>query len=141
MDHKLQAAYQYIDRHREAMTELWKNIVSIESPSADTEAVGRIASHLDTYCDTMGMQRQIYTYDHAGPTFTAQTPPGHLKPIALLGHMDTVHPVGSFGPEPFRTEGDTVFGPGVLDCKGGSLRPLMRSALYSISDTTTAKSN
>lgn len=119
MNKKLQTAFDYIDRHRESMTELWRNIVSIESPSSDIEAVSQIASHLDTYCDAMGMQRQIHTFNHAGPTFTAQTYPGKLKPIALLGHMDTVHSVGSFGPEPFRIEGDTVFGPGVLDCKGG----------------------
>ena len=33
--------------------ELLKNLVSIETPSADREANERIAAHLDTYCDTV----------------------------------------------------------------------------------------
>jgi glutamate carboxypeptidase len=123
----MQAALSYIDRHREDMVQLWRNIVSMESPSADVEAVRRIASHLDTYCDAMGMQRKVYAFEHAGSTFTAQTDPGRWKPVALLGHMDTVHPVGSFGEEPFRIDGDTVYGPGTLDCKGGVV-----AAIYAI---------
>ena len=45
----LQTAYDYIDHNQQAMISLWKNIVSIESPSSDQQAVGRIAAHLDTY--------------------------------------------------------------------------------------------
>jgi len=37
--------------------------------------------------------------------------------IALVGHLDTVFPVGSF--ETVRREGDILRGPGVLDMKGG----------------------
>ena len=38
----------------------------------------------------------------------AWTDPGSSKPVALIGHMDTVHPVGSFGSNPFLIDGDTV---------------------------------
>ena len=40
-------------------------------------------------------------------------------PIALSGHMDTVHPIGLFGYPPSHREGDKLFGPGAMDCKGG----------------------
>lgn len=41
--------------------------------------------------------------------------------ILILGHLDTVHPVGSVdGPMPIRIEGDRLFGPGVMDMKGGN---------------------
>lgn len=127
MNRLLQTAFDYIDSHQDAMVSLWKNIVSIESPSADRQAVGRIAAHLDTYCDAMGMNRKMCSFEKAGPTFMAWTGPAKCKPIALIGHMDTVHPVGSFGPEPFLVNGDIVTGPGVLDCKGGVV-----AAIYAI---------
>lgn len=47
--------------------------------------------------------------------------PQEKKPILLLGHMDTVHAVGKFGPEPFLVKDDRVYGPGVYDMKGGDV--------------------
>jgi glutamate carboxypeptidase len=41
------------------------------------------------------------------------------KPIALVGHLDTVFPPGTF--EGYRREGELARGPGVLDMKGGLL--------------------
>ena len=41
--------------------------------------------------------------------------------IALLGHPDTVFPVGTAALRPFRRDGDRCFGPGVADMKGGVL--------------------
>ena len=39
--------------------------------------------------------------------------------VALLGHTDTVFPVGTVAARPFRREGMRCFGPGVADMKGG----------------------
>ena len=76
---------------------------------------------IDTYCDALGMEREIHHFEKAGPTFAAWTRPQEKKPILLLGHMDTVHAVGKFGPEPFLVKDDRVYGPGVYDMKGGDV--------------------
>ncbi len=47
--------------------------------------------------------------------------------VLLLGHMDTVYPVGIAAARPVRIEGDIVYGPGVCDMKGCIL-----SAIYAI---------
>ena len=60
--------------------ELLKNLVSIETPSADREANERIAAHLDTYCDALGMEREIHHFEKAGPTFAAWTRAQEKKP-------------------------------------------------------------
>jgi glutamate carboxypeptidase len=39
--------------------------------------------------------------------------------VALLGHTDTVFPLGTAAQRPFRRDGDRCFGPGVADMKGG----------------------
>lgn len=127
MDTRIQKAFDYLDKHQNGMMDLWKNLVSMESPSADKAANERIAAHLDTYCDALGMEREIYCFERSGPVLAAWTLPQEKKPILLLGHMDTVHPVGKLGPDPFILDSDRVYGPGVYDMKGGDV-----IALYAI---------
>jgi glutamate carboxypeptidase len=41
--------------------------------------------------------------------------------ILVLGHLDTVHPVGTLAALPWRIEGGRAYGPGILDMKGGNV--------------------
>ena len=68
MDKRTEQAFAYLEKNEHSMMELLKNLVSIETPSADREANERIAAHLDTYCDALGMERQIHHFEKAGPT-------------------------------------------------------------------------
>jgi glutamate carboxypeptidase len=62
---------------------------------------------------------------------------GHtVKPgILIMGHLDTVHPVGTLSALPWRREGERCYGPGIFDMKGGNylaleaLRMLQRQGL------------
>jgi len=56
---------------------------------------------------------------------------GGESPVALLGHLDTVFPPGSF--VGCRREGDLAHGPGVLDMKGGLI--VVAFALRAIAET------
>ncbi len=114
-----QHAMAYLDGKQAEMFQLLKNIVEIETPSSDKNAINRLASHIDTYCDAMGLACRKEHYPDAGDSLTARTRgEGKQRPVALLGHMDTVHPAGSWS-EVFRCDGDHLYGPGVFDCKGG----------------------
>jgi glutamate carboxypeptidase len=53
------------------------------------------------------------------------------RPIALIGHLDTVFPPGTF--EGFRRDGDLARGPGVLDMKGGLV--VVAYALRAVAET------
>lgn len=46
------------------------------------------------------------------------------RPILLLGHLDTVWPMGTLAGMPWREEGGRLFGPGVLDMKAGVVMAL-----------------
>ena len=98
---QLEQALAYLDQCREEMLFLWETLVRMESPSADPEAIDRLASHLDTYCRALGMETEKFRPEGAGTCLAAATPARALPPILLLGHMDTVHPVGSFPGGPF----------------------------------------
>jgi len=41
--------------------------------------------------------------------------------LLLMGHMDTVHPVGTLAALPWRRDGNRAYGPGIYDMKGGNL--------------------
>lgn len=42
-----------------------------------------------------------------------------LEPVVILGHLDTVHPVGTLARQPFRVVEGRVEGPGTYDMKAG----------------------
>ncbi len=43
------------------------------------------------------------------------------KGVLVIGHVDTVHPVGTLAALPWRREGERVYGPGIQDMKSGIL--------------------
>jgi glutamate carboxypeptidase len=47
-------------------------------------------------------------------------PNGSAPGILILGHMDTVHPVGTLSDLAWRQDGARCYGPGILDMKGGN---------------------
>jgi glutamate carboxypeptidase len=49
----------------------------------------------------------------------ARSPQDSDKPIMLLGHLDTVWPLGTLRTMPWRERDGRIFGPGVLDMKAG----------------------
>lgn len=52
---------------------------------------------------------------HAGDADADADTPG----ILVMGHLDTVHPVGTLARLPWRREDGRCYGPGILDMKGG----------------------
>jgi glutamate carboxypeptidase len=55
---------------------------------------------------------------HFGPSRSLQ------KPVLLLGHLDTVWPIGTLAQMPWRVADDRYWGPGVLDMKAGVVMAL-----------------
>jgi glutamate carboxypeptidase len=55
--------------------------------------------------------------------------------ILVLGHLDTVHPIGTLDKLPFRRDGAICYGPGIVDMKGGNylaleaIRQLQRAGI------------
>lgn len=99
-------------------------LVTMESPSGDTELLGAIGSVIASRLIELGADVETVPSavgDHLradlGPVSGIQSvePGGHLL---LVGHMDTVWPVGTLERRPFRVEGDSAHGPGTVDMKG-----------------------
>ncbi|SDN97175.1 glutamate carboxypeptidase [Methylobacterium phyllostachyos] len=98
--------------------------VECESPTYDAAAVNRmmgvaardlvlLGARVETIPGRMGLSDCV----RARFAHPRRDEPG----ILILGHLDTVHPVGTLGALPWRIEGERAYGPGILDMKGGNV--------------------
>ncbi len=97
--------------------------VECESPTFDTAAVNRMmdlasralvlaGARIERIAGRMGFG------DCVRATFPHDTP--NVPGILVMGHFDTVHPIGTLEKLPFRREGNKAWGPGIQDMKGGN---------------------
>jgi len=95
--------------------------VEIETPSHDGKAVNRLVDLVESQVKALGMTTdRTPGRDGFGDTLKARSPWGGKGPgILVLAHLDTVHPMGTLGDYPFKSEDDVARGPGIYDMKGG----------------------
>lgn len=96
--------------------------VEIETPTDAPDEVNRLVTLVaDGYRDLPATLTRIKGHGGFGDHLVARSSWGQDKPgILVLSHLDTVHPKGFIERLPFRIEGDSAFGPGIYDMKGGS---------------------
>ena len=108
-------------REAVAAVETIRELAMIESGSNDAEGLAAIADILDARLVALGFRTERHT---SAVDVGADSVVGTLKGtgtqrIMLMAHMDTVFERGILESMPVRLGGDKLFGPGVLDAKGG----------------------
>ena len=96
--------------------------VEIETPTDAPAQVNRLATLVaNLYRDLPASVERIPGKDGCGDHLVTRSSWGQDAPgILILSHLDTVHPMGFIERLPFRIEGDSAFGPGIYDMKGGA---------------------
>ena len=124
-----QQVFDKIDELSSKYLQVWKEVCDIESPTSCKEGVDAASAYMVRIAEQYGWSveynHQPFSGDCVCITVNPDSPD---RPVALSGHMDTVHPLGSFGPTPTRVEGDKIYGPGVEDCKGGVVAAFLAAA-------------
>jgi glutamate carboxypeptidase len=112
--------------------------VECESPTFDALAVNRMMALAARDLAKLGARIEMIPGRMGlGDCVRASFPhPRRDTPgILIMGHMDTVHPVGTLAQLPWRRDGERCFGPGIVDMKGGNylaveaVRQLMRAGI------------
>lgn len=112
--------YQTIDELFDKYVAFWAEICTIESPTDDKNGVDAVGQYAANAARALGWQAETFAQPVSGDVVCITlNPEAPGEAMALSAHMDTVHPRGLFGDPPVRLEGDKIFGPGVIDCKGG----------------------
>lgn len=88
-----------------------------ESPTGDTAALNGFLSTLEGSYATVGGRSHRVTSD-VGDHLVVEWGHGD-RPLCLVGHHDTVWPVGTLAGMPYVDDGSVIRGPGVFDIKGG----------------------
>jgi glutamate carboxypeptidase len=97
--------------------------IECESPTYDAAAVNRMMDLAARDLALMGARiERIPGRMGFGDCVRARFPhPKEDEPgVLVMGHMDTVHPVGTLAALPFGRDGERCYGPAICDMKGGN---------------------
>ena len=104
---------------QQAMIGRLAELVRLESPSRDKPALDALATLLAGRLRDAGAAVEIVPNLHGGDHLIGRFPgPAEQRPALVLGHFDTVWPIGTLERMPFRVdETGRAHGPGVFDMK------------------------
>lgn len=122
---------QYFVERNESLVQTIREFVEIESPSDNKQAGDRLAAVLAGRFESLGGRARIHRTEEYADNLQIDFPGRDgLKPVLLLGHFDTVYPMGTLANMPCRIVDGSLHGPGVLDMKSGIA--LMMSAIEAL---------
>lgn len=118
---KDEALYAAAQREQAATLETLKVLAGIESGSGDAAGLAKIADVLDDRLRGLGFATDRHkSQANVGADSVVGTKTGTgTQKILLMAHMDTVFERGSLATMPVRQDGNRLYGPGVVDAKGG----------------------
>jgi glutamate carboxypeptidase len=106
-----------------SLLKLVQSLVKAESPSSDKAAVDACVALAATHAKALGgrvkVHRQRAFGDLLEARFGRKSSTGPARRILLLGHLDTVWPLGTLKTMPCRLGDGCLWGPGTLDMKAG----------------------
>jgi glutamate carboxypeptidase len=118
---------QYVQDRLPRYLEELSDLCAIDSGTYNKAGIDMVALSLAKRMRSLGMEVSLCEQDRWGNDLYAILPGEGPGKVTLLGHIDTVYPVGTAAARPVQVQGHKVLGPGVYDMKGCIL-----SAIYAI---------
>jgi glutamate carboxypeptidase len=115
-----QERLRYFEAEQEALLRTIREFVEIESPSDNKPVLDRMGRFLAERFEAFGGRPRVHPADDYGNNLQIDFPGrDKVKPVLLLGHFDTVYPLGTLANMPCHVAEGRMHGPGVLDMKSG----------------------
>ncbi len=114
---RAEEAARWLSDQGAAMEQALASLVDINSHTDNIVGGRKVGAALRELFAIPGLTGHTLASPRYADHLLFEAPGGGSAPVALLGHLDTVFPPGTF--EGYRREGDIARGPGVLDMKGG----------------------
>ncbi len=108
-----------------AMAATLRRYVEQESPSSAPQAIAALCALIAADFAPLSPRVRLHKFMGYGPALQLDLPGPRRSPrILLLGHTDTVYPLGTLAAMPWRSHGGHLCGPGVFDMKAGIVQAL-----------------
>jgi glutamate carboxypeptidase len=134
-------AREYFDGRVPAMIDAIRGIVDIESPSGDEAGNAAVVEWIEKYLFDTGVSVSVEKIDAgANGKHLVIEAFGNEKPHTfLIGHTDTVHPIGTNKQNPTRVEGERLYGCGIFDMKANIVAMFEAMRFFSDNDLRPAR--
>jgi glutamate carboxypeptidase len=111
---------RFFTERKNAIAETIRQLVEIESPSDNKQAVDKLGALLAGRFEGLGGHSKFHRAQDFGDHLQVDFEAAHsARPVLLLGHLDTAYPLGTLADMPCRVAEGRLWGPGVLDMKSG----------------------
>jgi glutamate carboxypeptidase len=120
------AIFRHVDKRKGWIHDTLYELVLQESPSEDPPAVNAAMGLAERWGRQLGARAKRHKQREFGDVLELRFGPSRStrKPVLLLGHLDTVWPMGTLANMPWREAEGRYWGPGVLDMKAGVVMAL-----------------
>ncbi len=123
----LKTIEQYTQNHLPQYIEELRALCAIDSESYYKPGLDEMARWMAARMQGLGMETTVIEREIWGNDVLGVLRGNGRRTVTLLGHIDTVYPIGTTAARPLRVEDTTIYGPGVSDMKGCVL-----SAIYAV---------
>lgn len=117
--------FDYIESNKERYIGFWADVCRLEGNSRDKDAVNKVVDFIEKFAVSEGFSTKRYSFDEAADYIIIEANPGGEKGHIYIAHSDTVFDKGAFGDEAVKIDNGKIYGPGVIDCKGGIAAALL----------------
>jgi glutamate carboxypeptidase len=121
-----EAIFRHTEKKVEWIRDTLHELVQLESPSEDRQAVNAAMALAEHRAREHRARVKHHKQRKFGDVLELRFGPirSKQKPVLLLGHLDTVWPIGTLNKMPWREADGKYWGPGVLDMKAGVVMAL-----------------
>ena len=128
------ALFACIEAQEPRFQDFLARLTAQESFSLDRESVSLAAELTAAFAKELGFSVEEHSFPRAGSGLVVSRETGSVSaPIGFVAHLDTVHPAGSFPDSLKPAPEGGLYGPGIVDCKGGAVIALL--AMYALRET------
>jgi len=111
--------FGYIEKNKDRYLDFWSKLCSLEGNSHDKDSVNAAVDFIEEFAVSEGFSAKRYAFGEAADYIVIEANPTGEKGHIYIAHSDTVFDKGAFGEEAVRIADGRIYGPGVIDCKGG----------------------